>query len=98
MQVLYDNFPNDAALKLTIAKYLTPGDLSIQEVGITPDIELIPTRVTKDRIDVFAERGADARALAARFRLPARALRVHEIERLPVKSSGKVDYAALGDG
>ena len=56
VQVLYDNFPNDAALKLTIAKYLTPGDLSIQEVGITPDIELIPTRVTKDRIDVFAPR------------------------------------------
>jgi acyl-CoA synthetase (AMP-forming)/AMP-acid ligase II len=51
-----------------------------------------------DRIDVFAEREADARALAARFRLPPRALRVHTIERLPVKSSGKVDYAALGDG
>ncbi len=34
-----------------------------------------------DRIDVFAERGADARALAARFRLPPRALRVHEVER-----------------
>ncbi len=51
-----------------------------------------------DRIDVFTERGADARALAGRFRLPPRALRVHEIERLPVKSSGKVDYAALRDG
>jgi acyl-CoA synthetase (AMP-forming)/AMP-acid ligase II len=53
-----------------------------------------------DHIDVFAERasGADARALARRFRLPPRALRVHEIERLPVKASGKVDYAALADG
>jgi acyl-CoA synthetase (AMP-forming)/AMP-acid ligase II len=51
-----------------------------------------------DRIDVFCERETDARALAARFRLPPRALRVHEIERLPVKSSGKVDYAALRDG
>ncbi len=37
VQVLYD-FPDDSALKLTIAQYLTPGDLSIQEVGITPDI------------------------------------------------------------
>lgn len=52
----------------------------------------------EDRIDVFAEREADARALAARFRLPPRALRVHTIERLPVKASGKVDYAALRDG
>jgi acyl-coenzyme A synthetase/AMP-(fatty) acid ligase len=51
-----------------------------------------------DRIDVFTERDADARALAARFRLPPRALRVHTIERLPVTSSGKVDYAALSDG
>lgn len=55
VQVLYD-FPDDSALKLTIAKYLTPGDISIQEVGITPDIELIPTRVTPDRIDLFAPR------------------------------------------
>jgi acyl-CoA synthetase (AMP-forming)/AMP-acid ligase II len=51
-----------------------------------------------DRIDVFAERGADARALAARFRLPPRSLRVHEIERLPLKSSGKIDYTALSSG
>jgi carboxyl-terminal processing protease len=56
VQVLYDNFPDDAALKLTIAKYLTPGDLSIQEVGITPDIQLIPTRVSKERVDLFAPR------------------------------------------
>lgn len=55
VQVLYD-FPDDSALKLTIAKYLTPGDISIQEVGITPDIQLIPTRVAKDRVDVFAPR------------------------------------------
>ncbi len=55
VQVLYD-FPDDSALKLTIAKYLTPGDISIQEVGIVPDIELVPTRVTKDRVNVFAPR------------------------------------------
>jgi carboxyl-terminal processing protease len=55
VQVLYD-FNDESALKLTIAKYLTPGDVSIQEVGIVPDIELIPTRVTKERVDVFAPR------------------------------------------
>lgn len=52
----------------------------------------------EDRIDVYVEREPDARALAARFRLPPRALRVHHVERLPVKASGKVDYAALSDG
>jgi len=55
VQVLYD-FPDDSALKLTIAKYLTPGDVSIQEVGIIPDIQLVPTRVTEERLDVFAPR------------------------------------------
>ena len=62
VQVLYEfgspsGNPNDeSALKLTIAKYLTPGDVSIQEVGIEPDIELVPTRVTADRVNVFAPR------------------------------------------
>jgi carboxyl-terminal processing protease len=55
VQVLYD-YPDESALKLTIAKYLTPGDKSIQEVGIMPDIQLTPTRVTEERIDVFAPR------------------------------------------
>jgi carboxyl-terminal processing protease len=55
VQVLYD-FPDDSALKLTIAKYLTPGDVSIQEVGIVPDILLLPARVTKERVNVFAPR------------------------------------------
>jgi carboxyl-terminal processing protease len=62
VQVLYEfgspsGNPNDeSALKLTIAKYLTPGDVSIQEVGIEPDIELVPTRVTAERVNVFAPR------------------------------------------
>src|SRR6516225_7511675 len=62
VQVLYEfpapsGNPNDeSALKLTIAKYLTPGDVSIQEVGVEPDIELVPTRVTADRVNVFAPR------------------------------------------
>jgi carboxyl-terminal processing protease len=55
VQVLYD-YPDESALKLTIAKYLTPGDKSIQEVGIVPDIHLTPTRVTEERVDVFAPR------------------------------------------
>ncbi|HEY0881689.1 MAG TPA: MXAN_5808 family serine peptidase, partial [Archangium sp.] len=71
VQVLYD-FPDESALKLTIAKYLTPGDLSIQEVGITPDIQLIPTRVTKERVDVFAPRRSMGEAdLESHFANPA---------------------------
>jgi carboxyl-terminal processing protease len=34
-------------LKLTTAQYLTPGDVSIQGVGVTPDIELVPMLVQK---------------------------------------------------
>jgi len=58
VQVLYDFKDKDSgeesALKLTIAQYLTPGDVSIQEVGITPDIEIVPARILKERIDLFA--------------------------------------------
>ncbi len=35
-----NKFPGDAQLKLTVRRYLTPGDHSIQEIGIPPDIEL----------------------------------------------------------
>src|SRR3954454_19914716 len=48
VQVLYDNDDN-SALKLTIAQYLTPGDVSIQSVGITPDIVLEKVAVDKDK-------------------------------------------------
>lgn len=39
-----------AALKLTIAGYLTPGDISIQDIGITPDIELQRAVINKENI------------------------------------------------
>lgn len=42
--------PENAALKLTIAQYLTPGDISIQGTGVTPDIELLP--MTADTLDM----------------------------------------------
>lgn len=59
VQVLYDfNEPGpngaEAALKLTIAQYLTPGDISIQETGISPDVLLLPGRALKDAVNVFA--------------------------------------------
>jgi carboxyl-terminal processing protease len=47
VQVLYDN-DDGSKLKLTVAEYLTPGDRSIQSLGIVPDIALqrmyVPTK------------------------------------------------------
>lgn len=51
VQVLYDN-DDGSALKLTIAEYLTPGDVSIQAVGITPDVETTPVFVRKDFVQL----------------------------------------------
>ena len=45
-----------AALKLTIAQYLTPGDVSIQGVGVPPDIELDPMTVDKLEMDLFIQK------------------------------------------
>jgi carboxyl-terminal processing protease len=52
VQVIYGH-QDSSALKLTIAQYLTPGDISIQSVGITPDIKLIPAIADKKGVDMF---------------------------------------------
>lgn len=52
VQVLYD-FKDRSALKLTIAQYLTPGDVSIQSVGITPDVQIDPAYINGDRLHLF---------------------------------------------
>jgi carboxyl-terminal processing protease len=44
---------DDAALKLTVAQYLTPGDLSIQNTGVAPDIGLRTVRLEKDRVVLY---------------------------------------------
>ena len=51
VQVLYD-FDDGSALKLTIAQYLTPGDVSIQGVGIEPDIAIDPMTVDQEDMDL----------------------------------------------
>jgi carboxyl-terminal processing protease len=45
--------PENAALKLTIAQYLTPGDISIQGVGVAPDIELDPMTADTVEMDLY---------------------------------------------
>ena len=51
VQVL-QNFRDGSALKLTIAQYLTPGDVSIQGVGIVPDIGIDPMTVDEEDMDL----------------------------------------------
>jgi len=46
-------FADGSALKITMAKYLTPGDVSIQGVGIVPDIRMIPVSVDEDFVDLY---------------------------------------------
>ncbi len=48
VQELMD-LPDGARLKLTVRQYLTPGDHSIQEIGIPPDIELKRSYVSPPR-------------------------------------------------
>ncbi len=54
VQVLYD-FADSSALKLTIAQYLTPGGISIQNIGVTPDVELKPARIEERGVQLFYE-------------------------------------------
>ncbi|MEZ4265184.1 MAG: MXAN_5808 family serine peptidase [Myxococcota bacterium] len=53
VQVVYQL--DDAALKLTIAQYLTPGDISIQSVGIVPDVEIESLSVDKERMNLHPD-------------------------------------------
>lgn len=53
VQILYE-FPDASALKLTIAQYLTPGDISIQSRGIVPDLYTVPVVIKDGKVDMFA--------------------------------------------
>jgi carboxyl-terminal processing protease len=53
VQLVFPDVTQDkAALKLTIAQYLTPGDTSIQGVGVTPHVELDPMTVDPLEMDL----------------------------------------------
>jgi len=54
VQTLFE-IGQDSAVKLTIAKYLPAGTMSIQSVGITPDIELIPKTVDRKQMDLVED-------------------------------------------
>jgi carboxyl-terminal processing protease len=57
--------PAGGALRLTSAQYLTPGDISIQTVGVAPDVRFLPVVVDKEQLElewrgrVFSEADLD---------------------------------------
>jgi carboxyl-terminal processing protease len=55
VQVLYDFKEDRSALKLTVAQYLTPGDLSIQSLGVVPDVLVEPAVIEPAGIRVFVD-------------------------------------------
>jgi len=72
VQVLNDRKVGDKelALKLTIAQYLTPGDISIQSVGVSPDLETIPVYVGEEYVAYHGRKRFDLvreEALASRL-------------------------------
>ncbi len=56
VQQIFGDLPDKAALKLTIAQYLTePGDISIQGTGVTPDVALDPMTVDEKEMDLTVD-------------------------------------------
>ncbi|MBU2514469.1 PDZ domain-containing protein [bacterium] len=45
-------FPSGSALKLTTSKYLTPGNISIQSVGVSPHVAVNPYYISNDYLHV----------------------------------------------
>jgi carboxyl-terminal processing protease len=60
----------DGALKLTVAKYLVPGDRSIHGTGITPDIGLQFVSATREQVSLYAG-PRSARVVGRRLPSPA---------------------------
>jgi carboxyl-terminal processing protease len=49
--------PGGGALKLTSGQYLIPGDMSIQAVGVAPDLAVVPLSIDREEMDVIPDTG-----------------------------------------
>lgn len=83
VQLVFPDVTQDkAALKLTIAQYLTPGDTSIQGVGVTPHIELDPMTVDPLEMDLtlqadgVRERDLSQALISSRAQAPSKPAQV----------------------
>jgi carboxyl-terminal processing protease len=77
VQILFEFQSNDeknatTALKLTTAQYLTPGDISIQSLGVVPHVEVLPMRADEEIIDLKIEDGYRESDLDQHFEMPTR--------------------------
>lgn len=61
VQVLHDRRVSDTelALKLTVAQYLTPGDVSIQSVGVSPDLQTVPVYIGEEYLAYYGRKRFD---------------------------------------
>ncbi len=58
-----------SALKLTVASYLTPGNISIQDVGITPDIALDQVIISEEKVIYNSYKEQDKMASEPSYKL-----------------------------
>lgn len=84
VQTVY-NLSGGSALKLTIAEYLTAGKHAIQEVGVTPDIALIPVTVHPEHMNLVEDKHHAERDLEKRLQWGAQpatpsAYRMHYVQ------------------
>ena len=60
-------FKSGSAIKMTISKYLTPNNTSIQSIGVAPHIELNPLLVSKDLVQIVSNAQNPAKSLRGDF-------------------------------
>ncbi|MBI4238524.1 MAG: PDZ domain-containing protein [Deltaproteobacteria bacterium] len=100
VQTVYD-LHDGSALKLTIAEYLTAGVRSIQEIGISPDVELDPMIIDKKRPNLLEDKFYGERDLERHLKRHPDAARnaairlrhVKPVEELPGEGDEKREYS-----
>ena len=68
-----ESLQDNSALKLTVARYLTPGDQSIQSIGVTPDIALYPVVISDDQLRLIREKDYREENLRGHFQVAEQA-------------------------